>query len=123
MEKLHKMNAEKRVYFAYGIAWGIAKTTKRIQADLIQQRQKCDRKRALFYYRSRLSHLTQDAWEKREACQQLTQEKKRLCRDCDNFQPGIPGSSLDWCYARSCFGSKNSLASGCTYYKPRKEAQ
>lgn len=58
------MNAEQRAFYEYGKAWGVAKTTKKAQAEMMVK-SGTTLETGLYMYKCRFSHLIRDAWHKR----------------------------------------------------------
>lgn len=113
-----KMTPEQKAFFEYGKARGIANERLGILNDATIRTNieygALDRKEYKELYD--IDEAIRDAWEKRTAC-------RRKCGQCAHFSPDEWGIGKDGCLKRCCGVKSNRCATGCRYWKPRKEGE
>lgn len=109
------MNAEQRAFYEFGVAWGVAKATKKAQSYMMVK-SGTTLETGLYMYKCRFSHLIRDAWHKRAVC-------RRTCRVCENLHFWINPKTGD--YYDICAYSKEPIDTravrDCEHFQQRKE--
>lgn len=117
-----KMTPEQEAFFEYGKASGLLKA--RISKCRRDARYVFERNYQFLYSAEKeniwilnnLESLIKDYRQKRTAC-------RRKCGQCAHFSPDEWGIGKDGCLKRCCGVKSNRCATGCRYWKPRKEGK